>query len=75
MRQALELASFRGDDEPCLVAAALACLLCLSGEVDWALSVHDFDAEVSCRCRSCGHERVVSLTREQALRLWLEQRE
>jgi hypothetical protein len=71
MEDTLELASFRGDDDPSLVAAALACRLCLSGDVDWALQVDDFDAEAICRCRSCGYSRAVSLTSEQALRLAL----
>ena len=71
MRNALELASFRGDDEPCLVAAALACRVCLSGDVDWALEVGEFDGQVQCRCRRCDDRRVVSLTSDQALRLAL----
>ena len=74
MQEALELASFRGDDDPSLVAAALACRACLSGEVDWSLAIDDFDAEAICRCRSCGYERAVSLTSEQALRLALHER-
>ena len=72
MEGTLELASFRGDDDPSLVAAALACRLCLSGDVDWALQIDDFDAEAICRCRSCGYVRTVSLTSEQALRLSLQ---
>ena len=72
MEEVLELASFRGDDEPALVAAALACRVCLSGEVDWALEVSDFDGQVHCCCRSCGHRRVVTLTYDQALRLSLQ---
>jgi hypothetical protein len=72
MEGVLELANFRGDDDPSLVAAALACRLCLSGDVDWSLQIDDFDAEVICRCRSCGYERAVSLTSEQALRLALQ---
>ena len=67
-----ELATFRGDDDPALVAAALACRACLSGEVDWSLVIEDFDAEVICHCRNCGYERTVSLTSEQALRLSLQ---
>ena len=67
-----ELATFRGDDDPVLVAAALACRTCLSGDVEWALSIDDFDAEAICHCRSCGYERTVSLTSEQALRLALQ---
>jgi hypothetical protein len=72
MNEMLELASFRGDDDPSLVAAALACRACLSGNVDWSLYVDDFDAEVICRCRACGYTRAVSLTSEQALRLALQ---
>jgi hypothetical protein len=67
----LELANFRGDDEPALVAAALACRACLSGEVEWSLRVDDFDGTVECRCRRCGYVREVSLTSEQTLRLSL----
>jgi hypothetical protein len=67
-----ELASFRGDDDPCLVSAALACRACLSGNVAWSLELHDFDAEVECRCRDCGYARRLSLTSEQALRLSLQ---
>ena len=71
MEDSLELANFRGDDEPALVAAALACRACLSGAVDWVLRVEDFEGTVECRCRSCGYVREVSLTSEQALRLSL----
>jgi hypothetical protein len=67
-----ELAHFRGDDEPCLVAATLACSACLSGDVDWSLHVDDFDGAVECRCRACGYRRTVSLTSEQTLRLSLQ---
>jgi hypothetical protein len=67
-----ELASFRGNDAPALVAAALACRACLSGAVDWSLCVDDFEADVLCRCRDCGYERTVELTSEQALRLSLQ---
>jgi hypothetical protein len=67
-----ELATFRGDDDPALVAAALACRACLSGDVEWSLVIEDFDAEVLCQCRACGYERTVSLTSEQALRLSLQ---
>jgi hypothetical protein len=73
MEETLELASFRGDDDPSLVAAALACRLCLSGDVDWALQIDDFDAEAICHCRTCGYARSVSLTSEQALRLALQE--
>ncbi|HEX2413882.1 MAG TPA: hypothetical protein VHJ37_01575 [Thermoleophilaceae bacterium] len=68
----LELANFRGDDDPSLVAAALACRQCLSGDVEWSLRVDDFEGEVQCHCRSCGYTREVSLTSEQTLRLSLQ---
>ena len=71
MDDSLELANFRGDDEPALVAAALACRACLSGAVEWSLRVEDFEGTVECRCQSCGYVREVSLTSEQALRLSL----
>jgi len=72
MEDSPELANFRGDDDPSLVAAALACRACLSGEVEWALRVDDFEGAVECRCRSCGYVREISLTSEQTLRLSLE---
>jgi hypothetical protein len=72
MEQTLELASFRGDDDPCLVAAALACRACLSGDIDWSLQVDDFDGQVECRCRACEYTRTISVTSEQALRLSLQ---
>jgi hypothetical protein len=72
MEGTLELATFRGNDDPSLVAAALACRACLSGDVDWSLLIEDFEAEAICRCRGCGYTRAVSLTSEQALRLSLE---
>jgi hypothetical protein len=71
MDGSLELATFRGDDDPSLVAAALACRACLSSEVEWSLRVDDFEGTVECHCRSCGYVREVSLTSEQALRLSL----
>jgi hypothetical protein len=67
----VELASFRGDDEPRLVRAALACPMCLSGQVEWSLELDEVGAEVDCACRDCGHHRVVTLNTQQALRLYL----
>jgi hypothetical protein len=72
MPQTREVASFRGDDDPMLVAAALACRVCLSGEIDWALEIGEFDGQVHCRCRNCGDTRLVSLTSDQTLRLSLQ---
>jgi uncharacterized Zn finger protein len=69
----MEFATFRGDDDPRLVAAAIACRMCLSGDVDWSLEVGEFgDGTVTTRCRECGDVRAVSLNWEQALRLSLE---
>ena len=70
-----EVTSFRGDDDPALVAASLACRVCLSGDVEWALEIGEFDGQVHCRCRRCGDNRVVSLTSDQTLRLSLEREE
>jgi hypothetical protein len=72
MDQTLELATFRGNDDPCLVEAALACRMCLSSDVEWSLAVDDFEGRVECACRSCGYVREVSLTSEQTLRLSLQ---
>jgi hypothetical protein len=72
MEHATELASFRGDDDPRLVAAAIACRMCLSADVDWSLQVGEWgDGQARCRCRTCGDSRTLSLTWEQALRLAL----
>ena len=71
MDESPELANFRGDDDPSLVAAALACRACLSGDVEWSLRVEDFEGTVKCRCNTCGYAREVSLTSEQTLRLSL----
>jgi len=51
--------------------AALACPGCLSGEVEWALEVKEWEAQVECTCRKCGHRRAVGLSSDQALRLHL----
>ena len=75
MDEPREIASFRGDDDPSLVEAALACRACLSSEVDWSLEVGEFDGQVHCRCRDCGYRRVVSLTSDQTLRLSLHRKD
>jgi hypothetical protein len=73
MEMTRELATFRGDDDPRLVEAALACRVCLSGDVDWSLEVGEWgDGTVQTRCRGCGDVRTVSLNWEQALRLSLQ---
>ena len=67
-----ETVAFRGDDPSCLVAAGLACRVCLASDVTWALELDPWDNRARTRCRRCGHERTVSLTSEQGLRLSLE---
>ena len=68
-----EIASFRPDDEPCLVLASLACTACLSTDIAWTLVDDLDDARVHCGCRSCGRERDVYLSQGQALRLALQE--
>ena len=68
---AVETVSFRGDDDPRLVRAALACPCCLSGEVEWTLELGDWEPQAECECRECGHRRSVALNFDQALRLHL----
>lgn len=69
--QPVETVTFRGDDDPRLVQAALACPRCLSGEVEWTLELGEWDQRVECACRACGHRRSVALSFEQSLRLHL----
>ena len=69
----LETTSFRGDDDPRLVRAALACNACLSGDVEWALELRAWESQAECTCQTCGHRRVVALDFQQALRLHLHE--
>lgn len=69
-----ETASFRADDDARLVEASLACRTCLSSDIEWSLTADDYEADVHCRCRSCGCVRTVSLTGSQALRLSVDRR-
>jgi hypothetical protein len=71
-RHGAETAVFRGDDPSALVAAGLACRVCLAGDVEWRLELEPWDDRARTRCRRCGDERTVSLTPEQGLRLSLE---
>jgi hypothetical protein len=67
-----DTARFRADDPDALVAASLACPLCLHGEsVDWDASLDGYDPSVECSCGRCEMEWRVYLTPEQALRLSL----
>jgi hypothetical protein len=48
--------------------------MCLSGHVEWHLSVtDDYESHVDCVCSACGHSRTVFLAQEQALRLALHE--
>ena len=71
MECAFETTTFRGDDDPRLVLAALACSACLSGDVEWTLELDEWEPQVESVCRGCGHRRVVALNPQQALRLHL----
>jgi hypothetical protein len=74
-RGRIETTAFRGDDPESLVAAGLSCRVCLSGDVDWSLSLEPWDDHAVCRCRRCGYRRSVALTPDQALRLSLRRGE
>ena len=66
-----DIARFLGHDQACLVAASLACPVCLSGDVAWRLDLTTWEPRADCACRSCGHERHLFLSQDQALRLAL----
>jgi hypothetical protein len=67
-----DIARFRPDDPDALVAAALACPVCLSeSEVGRATELEGYDPWVGCRCPSCQIRWRVYLAPEQALRLSL----
>jgi hypothetical protein len=68
---ACETAHFAPADSGALVAASLACPCCLSSAVRWSLAGGGYDRRARCACTTCGHERDVFLTPEQALRLSL----
>jgi hypothetical protein len=68
-----DVARFRADDPDELVAASLACPICLHGdEVSWDLETADgYDPSARCMCRRCEEFWRVFLLPEQALRLGL----
>lgn len=65
----VDVASFYANDCDALVVAALACPVCLRGDVEWFLDGDPYDPSASCSCRHCGHERRVYLSGDQVLRL------
>ena len=67
-----DIARFRPDDPDPLVAASLACPLCLCTDaVEWDPALEGYDPSVRCRCPSCQERWNVYVTPEQALRLGL----
>ncbi len=67
-----DVARFAPQDPDALVAAALACPLCLRGEgVRWEGRLAGYDPCVTCACPKCDASWTVYLTPEQALRLGL----
>jgi hypothetical protein len=67
-----DIARFRTDDPDVLVAASLACPLCLRAEdIDWQAALQGYDPWVQCRCPTCEQRWRIYLTPDQALRLGL----
>jgi hypothetical protein len=67
-----DTARFRADDPDELVAASLACPICLhSGNVEWDLDPDGYDPSAQCLCRRCDESWSVFVTPDQALRLGL----
>lgn len=67
-----DTARFRADDPDVLVAASLACPLCLHGDdVEWHLDSDGYDPSVQCLCRACHERWRVYLVPQQELRLGL----
>jgi hypothetical protein len=67
-----DTARFRADDPDVLVAASLACPICLAAEeVEWAGALDGYDPSVECRCPRCEERWRVYLAPQQALRLGL----
>ncbi len=65
-----DTARFRSDDPDELVAAALACPLCLCAEeVEWEAALGGWDPSVHCHCPGCEVTWRVYLAPHQALRL------
>ncbi len=67
-----DTARFRTDDPDALVAASLACPICLGSEqVQWDAALEGYDPSVECRCPACEQRWRVYLAPQQALRLGL----
>jgi hypothetical protein len=67
-----DTARFRSDDPDALVAASMACPMCLrSDDVEWNAALDGYDASVQCRCPRCEQYWRVYLAPQQALRFGL----
>jgi hypothetical protein len=67
-----DTARFRSNDPDLLVAASLACPICLrSEEVEWEAALEGYDPSVECSCPSCHERWRVYLAPLQALRFSL----
>ncbi len=70
MRTLDDVARFRADDDALLVAASLACPVCLGLACDAQLVIERDDSEVECAC-SCGADWHVAVDPAQVMRLVL----
>jgi hypothetical protein len=67
-----DTARFRSDDPDELVAASLACPICLRSEpVEWEAALDGYDPSVECHCPSCEQRWRVYLGPQQELRFGL----
>ncbi len=72
MAKLIDVARFRPDDPDCLVAASLACPICLcSDDVHWEAALEGYDPSVQCLCPACEERWRVYVAPHQALRLGL----
>jgi hypothetical protein len=72
MTTLIDIARFLPDDPDELVAASLACPICLRTEdVEWEDTLEGYDPSVQCWCPSCQELWRVYLAPFQALRLGL----
>ena len=66
-----DVARFRADDDPRLVAASFACPVCLGLGGTARLVLDPDDSEVECACSACAMSWSVGVTPAQAMRLVL----
>jgi hypothetical protein len=72
MAMLADTARFFADDPDELVAASLACPLCLgSDQVQWEAALEGYDPSVQCHCPACDESWRVYLAPHQALRIGL----